>query len=192
MRAWARHPKSRTPVRPCACRRASCGSSLPPGWAPGWQGPPRRQGAEGGGEETRMGEGEAQEGEVGRDGCHRLWGAGPSLRGPGGSLPLRAWGPEQAAAVRRAPEQDGDLSAAPDALSQGPWPRSFVFWGGDGVSGWPQLLRVPVDLLCGRLVPHQLTAAQTRGVGGGEGLRPAPALCSRLVLSGQSCEGGLL
>lgn len=71
-------------------------------------------------------------------------------------------------------------------------PRSFVLWGGDGVSGWPQLLRVPVDLLCGRLVPHQLTAAQTRGVGGGEGLRPAPALCSRLVLSGQSCEGGLL
>lgn len=96
----------------------------PPGWAPGWQGPPRRQGAEGGGEETRMGEGEAQEGEVGRDGCHRAWGAGPSLRGPGG--PCRS-GPgvqSRRLAVRRAPEQDGDLSTAPDALSQGPWQTS--------------------------------------------------------------------
>lgn len=45
-------------------------------------------------------------------------------QGPRGSLPLGAWGPEQAAAVRRAPEQDGDLSAAPDALSQGPWQTS--------------------------------------------------------------------
>lgn len=180
-------------MRPCACRRASCGSSLPPGWAPGWQGPPRRQGAEGGGEETRMGEGEAQEGEVGRDGCHRLWGAGPSFRGPGGpcrsgpgvqSRRLPCAGPQSRTGTCR-------LLLMPSPRVPGR-PRSFVLWGGDGVSGWPQLLRVPVDLLCGRLVPHQLTAAQTRGVGGGEGLRPAPALCSRLVLSGQSCEGGLL